>query len=208
MILIIDNYDSFTYNLAHLVGQHTGDVRVVRNDRITVDEARALRPAGILISPGPGRPREAGITEDLVRAAAEDATPLLGVCLGHQAIGAVYGGRITHAPRLMHGKTSAVRHDGRSVFEGIEQDFEATRYHSLVIDPASFPEDALEVTATSDDGAVIMGLRHRRLPLEGIQFHPESLRTAAGPHLIANWLRSVAEGVRRAAHVPAPRKNP
>lgn len=190
MVLILDNYDSFTYNLAHLVGQHTADVRVVRNDQITVEEVRTLAPAGILISPGPGRPDEAGITEALIRAAAEDATPVLGVCLGHQAIGEVYGGRITHAPSLMHGKTSIIHHDGQGLFDGVEPGFEATRYHSLVVDPETFPHDTLAVTATSD-ADVIMGLRHRSLPIAGIQFHPESLRTTAGPRLVANWLRGV-----------------
>lgn len=196
MILIIDNYDSFTYNLVHLVGRHTADLEVVRNDALTVDDVRAMAPAGILLSPGPGRPAEAGITEPLIEAMGP-TTPILGVCLGHQAIGEVYGGTVTHAPALMHGKTSPVRHDGRSVFEGVEQAFEATRYHSLVIDRNGFPNDALAITAETDDG-VIMGLRHRHHPVEGIQFHPESVMTAAGPRLIANWLTSVERSVLRA----------
>jgi anthranilate synthase/aminodeoxychorismate synthase-like glutamine amidotransferase len=192
MILIIDNYDSFTYNLVHLVGRHTDDIEVVRNDALTVDEVRAMAPEGILISPGPGRPAEAGITEPLIEALGP-TTPVLGVCLGHQAIGEVYGGTITHAPSLMHGKTSTVHHDNRSVFEDVEQDFEATRYHSLVVDRDDFPDHELEISAETDDG-VIMGLRHRRYPIEGIQFHPESVMTAAGPRLIENWLKTLAKG--------------
>jgi len=189
MILIIDNYDSFTYNLVHLVGRHTDDIEVVRNDALTVEDVQEMAPDGILISPGPGRPADAGITEPLIEALGP-TTPVLGVCLGHQAIGEVYGGSITHAPSLMHGKTSTVRHDSRSVFAEVEQDFEATRYHSLIVDPDTFPDDELEISAETVDG-VIMGLRHRRYPIEGIQFHPESVMTAAGPRLIENWLRSV-----------------
>ena len=189
MILVLDNYDSFTYNLVHLVGRHTEALEVVRNDDLTVDEVKEMAPDGILISPGPGRPDEAGITEPVIRAMGA-TTPILGVCLGHQAIGEVYGGTVTHAAELMHGKTSPVRHDGRSVFEGVEQDFEATRYHSLVVDRDGFPEDALEVTAETADGT-IMGLRHRTHPIEGIQFHPESVLTSAGPRIIENWLRSI-----------------
>ncbi len=189
MILIIDNYDSFTYNLVHLVGRHTDDIEVVRNDALTVDDVRAMAPDGILISPGPGRPADAGITEPLIEELGP-RTPVLGVCLGHQAIGEVYGGTITHAPSLMHGKMSTVRHDDCSVFAEVEQDFEATRYHSLIVDPDTFPNDELEISAKTVDG-VIMGLRHRRYPIEGIQFHPESVMTKAGPRLIANWLHSV-----------------
>jgi anthranilate synthase/aminodeoxychorismate synthase-like glutamine amidotransferase len=188
MILVIDNYDSFTYNLVHLIGQHMDDLEVVRNDAMTVDEVRELAPDGILISPGPGRPADAGITEPVIEALGS-STPILGVCLGHQAIGEVFGGTVTHAPTLMHGKTSRVQHDGRAVFADVEQDFEATRYHSLVVDPDTVPH-VLEVTARTADG-VIMGLRHRALPIEGIQFHPESVLTAAGPRLIANWLALV-----------------
>jgi len=192
MILIIDNYDSFTYNLVHLVGRHTDDIEVVRNDALTVEDVQEMAPDGILISPGPGRPADAGITEPLIEALGP-TTPVLGVCLGHQAIGEVYGGSITHAPSLMHGKTSTVRHDSRSVFAEVEQDFEATRYHSLIVDPDTFPDDELEISAETVDG-VIMGLRHRRYPIEGIQFHPESVMTAAGPRLIENWLKSIAKG--------------
>ena len=193
MILVIDNYDSFTYNLVHLVGQHTDDVEVVRNDTLSVADVRRKAPQAILISPGPGRPADAGITEDLIRALG-GTTPILGVCLGHQAIGEVFGGQVTHAPSLMHGKTSEVFHDGQTVFEGAEQGFTATRYHSLVVDRASLP-DELEVSAETEDG-VIMGLRHRERPIEGIQFHPESVLTTEGPRLVANWLRRVtrAEG--------------
>jgi anthranilate synthase/aminodeoxychorismate synthase-like glutamine amidotransferase len=193
MILVIDNYDSFTYNLVHLVGRHTDDIEVVRNDAVTVSEVREMAPAGIVISPGPGRPAEAGITEDLIRAMG-DETPVLGVCLGHQAIGEVFGGTVTHAPELMHGKTSSVSHDGRTVFEGLEQPFEATRYHSLVVSRDSVP-DELEVSATSDDTNVVMGFRHRELPIEGIQFHPESVLTRTGPRLVDNWLQSLPSAV-------------
>jgi len=188
MILVLDNYDSFTYNLVHLVGRHTSDVTVIRNDDRTVAEVRDMAPDGILISPGPGRPEDAGITEGLIRELGEDV-PVFGVCLGHQAIGRVFGGSVTHAEELMHGKTSTVSHDGTSVFEGVEQDFDATRYHSLVIDRATVPGD-LEITAETADGTV-MGLRHRSLPIEGIQFHPESVLTKAGPRIIENWLRSI-----------------
>ena len=189
MILIIDNYDSFTYNLVHLVGRHTDDLEVVRNDDLTVDEVRAMAPEGILISPGPGRPAEAGITEPVIRELG-NTTPVLGVCLGHQAIGEVFGGKIVQAEELMHGKTSPVQHTGAGVFEGIEPTFDATRYHSLVVDPDTFPHDALEVTAEAENGT-IMGLQHREYPLHGIQFHPESVMTKAGPKIIENWLSLV-----------------
>jgi anthranilate synthase/aminodeoxychorismate synthase-like glutamine amidotransferase len=175
------------------VGRHTDDIEVVRNDAVTVSEVREMAPAGIVISPGPGRPADAGITEDLIRAMG-DETPVLGVCLGHQAIGEVFGGTVTHAPELMHGKTSSVSHDGRTVFEGLEQPFEATRYHSLVVSRDSVP-DELEVSATSDDTNVVMGFRHRELPIEGIQFHPESVLTRTGPRLVDNWLQSLPSAV-------------
>lgn len=190
MILIIDNYDSFTYNLVHLVAQGADALDVVRNDKLTLDDVRAKQPDGILISPGPGRPEDAGITESLIRELGAEV-PILGVCLGHQAIGAVYGGAVTYAPTLMHGKTSTVLHDRKTIFAGVEQAFTATRYHSLVVDRASLP-DALEVSAQTQDG-VIMGFRHRTHPVEGIQFHPESVLTTEGPKLIANWLRQVRE---------------
>ncbi len=185
MILIIDNYDSFTYNLVHLVAEHTDHYTVVRNDAITVAQVKDLNPSGILISPGPGRPPDAGITRDLIREFSAD-TPILGVCLGHQAIGEEFGGKVIHAPKLMHGKTSTITHDGKGVFNTLENGFTATRYHSLVLEEESIP-DEFEITARSEDD-VVMGIRHRKHPLEGIQFHPESLLTKAGKQLIANWI--------------------
>ena len=187
MILVLDNYDSFTYNLVHLVGAETNDYRVVRNDQITVDEIRQLEPAGILISPGPGRPEDAGVSEPVIRQFGT-ATPIFGVCLGLQAIGQVYGGDVIHAPKLMHGKTSTVEHDGLSVFEGVPQHFVATRYHSLVVDPRTLP-DELVVTAETADGT-LMGIRHREHPVEGVQFHPESILTTEGPRIVQNWVRA------------------
>lgn len=187
MILVIDNYDSFTYNLVHLVAAGGHEPHVVRNDDLTLEEIRALQPDGILISPGPGRPDDAGISKDVIKEFGP-STPILGVCLGHQAIGEVYGGIVTYAPALMHGKTSTVRHNNESIFSGVDQDFDATRYHSLIIDPDSVPEE-LEVTATSGD--IVMGLRHKSHPIEGIQFHPESVLTKAGPQLLQNWLDQV-----------------
>ena len=186
MVLIIDNYDSFTYNLVHLVAQHTDDYKVIRNDAMTVEEVKELNPVKILISPGPGRPADAGITEALIKEMG-DRTPILGVCLGHQAIGEVFGGEVIHAPKLMHGKTSKIHHDGKKVFKNVENGFTATRYHSLVLNPDKIP-DVLEITARSDD-EVIMGLRHKSLPIEGIQFHPESILTTEGPKIIENWLK-------------------
>ena len=194
MIIVIDNYDSFTYNLVHLVARSDHDVRVFRNDAVSVEAIEAMDPHGIMISPGPGRPADAGITEEVVRELGGQI-PVLGVCLGHQAIGEVFGGHIVHAPTLMHGKTSEIRHDGRTVFEGVEQDFTATRYHSLVVDSSSVPDD-LEVSAETSDG-VIMGLRHRSAPIEGIQFHPESVLTIEGPRIIRNWVNSVVPAAQR-----------
>lgn len=185
MILIIDNYDSFTYNLVHIVAAETDHYKVIRNDAMTVDEVKALNPKKILISPGPGRPEDAGITEDLIRELGP-AIPVLGVCLGHQAIGHVFGAKVVYAPSLMHGKTSEISHDGKSVFEGVEEGFTATRYHSLVLHPDTIPE-VLEISAKTDDG-VIMGVRHRSYPIEGIQFHPESILTTEGPKIVKNWL--------------------
>lgn len=185
MILIIDNYDSFTYNLVHIVAGQTDTYRVVRNDHLSLEEIRSLKPSGILISPGPGRPEDAGVTLEVIRSMGA-TTPLLGVCLGHQAIGQAYGARVVHAPKLMHGKTSRIDHDASGVFKGVPQNFNATRYHSLVLDPESIPEE-LMVTAHSEDG-VIQGVRHRSHPVEGIQFHPESILTLAGPQLVVNWL--------------------
>jgi|SRR5690554_487301 anthranilate synthase component 2 len=194
MILVIDNYDSFTYNLVHLIGRRTSDLRVVRNDAITVEQVRAMAPDGILISPGPGRPADAGITEAIIRELGADQ-PILGVCLGHQAIGEVFGGRIVHAPSLMHGKTSQIRYtEENDLFRGVKQDFTATRYHSLVVDRDTLP-DELVVTAETPE-KVVMGIRHRTLPIYGIQFHPESVLTTEGPRIVDNWLLMVSRFVR------------
>lgn len=197
MVLVIDNYDSFTYNLVHLVAMGGHEPYVIRNDDLDVEGIRKLNPEAILISPGPGRPADAGISKEAIRAFGT-TIPVLGVCLGHQAIAEVFGARITYAPTLMHGKTSTVEHDGLSIYDGVDQNFVATRYHSLVVDPASFPDAELIVTARTDD--VIMGLRHRSFPLEGIQFHPESVLTVAGPQLINNWLQQVAGSKNRSVN--------
>lgn len=186
MILIIDNYDSFTFNLVHIVGSVTDDYKVVRNDALTTDEVKSLNPEKILISPGPGRPENAGITEDVIRILG-DEIPILGVCLGHQAIGQVFGAEVVHAPTLMHGKTSVIEHDGKTVFYGVKETFTATRYHSLALAPKSIP-DELEVSARTPDN-VIMGVRHKNYPIEGIQFHPESILTTEGPKIVKNWLK-------------------
>jgi anthranilate synthase/aminodeoxychorismate synthase-like glutamine amidotransferase len=188
LILVIDNYDSFTYNLVHLLGRHTDDVKVARNDEITLEEVKALMPDGILISPGPGRPEDAGITQDVIRIFGH-AVPILGVCLGHQAIGQVYGGRVVNAPELMHGKTSPIQHDGHTVFRGVPQNFTATRYHSLILDRTDLPGE-LMISAQTQDG-LVMGVRHRAYLTEGIQFHPESIMTEIGGQLIANWVGSL-----------------
>lgn len=193
MILIIDNYDSFTFNLVHIVAGVTEDYKVVRNDTMSVDEVRELNPDKILISPGPGRPEDAGITEGIIRELGSEI-PILGVCLGHQAIGHVFGANVVHAPALMHGKTSDIFHDGKSVFKGVEEGFIATRYHSLALEPESIPNDQLEITAKTQDG-VIMGVRHRKYPIEGIQFHPESILTVEGPKIVKNWLSLVYDKV-------------
>jgi anthranilate synthase component II len=191
MLLLVDNYDSFTYNLYQYLGELGAETRVVRNDELTVAAALALRPSSVVISPGPGNPDEAGISLELIRAL-PPSVPLLGVCLGHQALGQAYGGRIVRAPRIMHGKTSEVRHDGRTLFAGLPQPFTATRYHSLVIAPDSVPE-CLEVSARTDDGVgVIMAVRHRTLPQEGVQFHPESILTGVGKDLLRNFLAGSA----------------
>jgi anthranilate synthase/aminodeoxychorismate synthase-like glutamine amidotransferase len=188
-VLVIDNYDSFVFNLAQYLGELGADPIVHRNDALTIDEALALEPDAILLSPGPGRPESAGILCDLVAAAAGQV-PLLGVCLGNQAIGQVFGGRVVSAPELMHGKASWVRHDGAGIFAGLPSPLEATRYHSLVVERATVP-DCLTVSAETDDG-VIMGLRHREFPVEGVQFHPESILTTCGHDLLRNWLASAA----------------
>jgi len=187
MILIIDNYDSFTYNLVHIVAEVTDDYRVIRNDDMTIDEIRALAPDKILISPGPGRPEDAGITETVIRELGKEI-PVLGVCLGHQAIGQVYGAKVIHAPSLMHGKTSVIEHDGQSIFNSVDDQFIATRYHSLTLEADSIPVNQLTVTARTPDG-VIMGVRHKEFPVEGIQFHPESILTTEGPKIVKNWLK-------------------
>ncbi|MCF7990624.1 MAG: aminodeoxychorismate/anthranilate synthase component II [Thiohalocapsa sp.] len=190
MVLMIDNYDSFTYNLVQYLGELGAEVRVVRNDELGVDEALALEPERIVVSPGPCTPNEAGISVALIRAAA-GRVPILGVCLGHQSIGQAFGGRVVKARAVMHGKTSPIHHSGVGVFAGLAQPFEATRYHSLVIDTDSLP-DSFEVTAWTVDetGArdEIMGVRHRELPVQGVQFHPESILTRHGHDLLRNFL--------------------
>jgi para-aminobenzoate synthetase component 2 len=185
-MLLIDNYDSFTYNLVQAFAAHGADVMVYRNDRIGVDEGISLQPTHLVISPGPGRPDDAGVSLDMIAAFAGEI-PVLGVCLGHQSIVQQQGGEIIRAERLMHGKTSLIKHDGKSVFEGISQPFEVGRYHSLCADTKTLP-DTLEVTAETDSG-VIMGVRHRTLQIEGVQFHPESVLTPEGELLMSNFMR-------------------
>ena len=185
MILVIDNYDSFTYNLVQYLGELGATMRVARNDKITLAEIEELEPEGIVISPGPGNPDAAGISLALVRRL-HQSTPILGVCLGHQAIGQAFGGTVSRARRQMHGKTSRIHHDARGVFATLPQDFDATRYHSLVVLEEDFPAD-LEISARAEDGE-IMGLRHRRFPVEGVQFHPESILTGQGKALLRNFL--------------------
>ena len=189
-LLMIDNYDSFTYNLVQYLGELGAVVEVVRNDVERVDALLARRPEGLVVSPGPGTPEEAGVSVEAVRRFGEARVPVLGVCLGHQAIGVAWGGHIVRAPTLMHGKTSEVHHDGRTLFIGLPDPFTATRYHSLIVSRDSVP-DCLEVSAWTADGTV-MGLRHRELPLEGVQFHPESILTTAGRDLLQNFLRVAA----------------
>ena len=185
-ILVLDNYDSFVYNLVQYLGELGADPVVFRHDAIDVDGVTAMAPDGVLVSPGPGRPEDAGVSNDVITALGEARTPVLGVCLGHQCIGQVFGGRVVRAAAVMHGKTSMVHHDGRGVLAGMPDPFQATRYHSLVVERASVP-DVLEITAWTDDGTV-MGLRHRELPIEGLQFHPESILTDEGRRLIGTWL--------------------
>ena len=189
-ILVIDNYDSFTYNLVHFLGELGAKLVVRRNDKITVDEAIAMDPEGIVVSPGPCTPNEAGICLKLIETAGP-TIPIFGVCLGHQAIGQVYGGKVVRAPQLMHGKLSRIHHGGRSVFRGINGDFMATRYHSLTIAPETVPE-VLEVTATADDG-VIMGAMHKAHPVHGVQFHPESIASEHGHRILKNFLDIAAD---------------
>ncbi|MGC1105593.1 MAG: aminodeoxychorismate/anthranilate synthase component II [Candidatus Acidiferrales bacterium] len=185
MILLLDNYDSFTYNLAQYLGQLGQQLEVRRNDEITLDEIERMRPERIIISPGPCTPREAGLSVPIVQRFA-GKIPILGVCLGHQAIGDAFGGKIVRAKKIMHGKTSKIHHDGKTVFRDLPQDFEATRYHSLIVERRSLPR-CLEISAETSDG-VIMGLRHRQFPVEGVQFHPESVLTGEGFHLLKNFL--------------------
>jgi anthranilate synthase component 2 len=184
-VLVIDNYDSFVYNLVQYLGELGARPEVHRHDKLTVDDVVASRPDAILISPGPGRPEDAGVSNAVIERLA-GRIPILGVCLGHQCIGQVFGGQVVRAPTIVHGKTSVVHHRGQGVLAGLPQPFEATRYHSLVVDPQSLPE-VLEVTAETEDG-VIMALRHRELPVEGVQFHPESVLTPAGKQLLTNFL--------------------
>ncbi len=184
-VLVIDNYDSFVYNLVQYLGELGAEPIVHRHDAVTLDDVEALAPDAVLISPGPGRPEDAGVSTSVIRWAA-GRVPLLGVCLGHQAIGAAWGGSVVRAPEVMHGKTSLVHHGGAGVFAGLPDPLEATRYHSLIVDRDSVP-DELEVTATSADG-LVMGLRHRDYDVEGVQFHPESILTAHGHDLLANFL--------------------
>ncbi len=189
MLLVLDNYDSFTYNLVQYLGELGAELTVRRNDAVTADEVEAMAPAALVLSPGPGAPAQAGVTPALIRRFA-GLRPILGVCLGHQAIGEVFGGRVGRAPVPIHGKTSWIHHDGRGVFTGLPNPFEATRYHSLVVHPEALP-DCLEVSAWTEDG-LIMGLRHRSAAVDGVQFHPESILTVSGKALLRNFLDSLA----------------
>jgi anthranilate synthase/aminodeoxychorismate synthase-like glutamine amidotransferase len=186
MVLVIDNYDSFTYNLVQYLGELGADVQVVRNDAMSVEAIAALGPERIVISPGPGRPEHAGVTMDVIRQLGT-TRPILGVCLGHQAIGAVFGGSVVRAAAPMHGKTSTIEHDGRGVFAGIEGPFTASRYHSLIVAEEGLPPE-LEISARTREDGAIMGIRHRRLPIHGVQFHPESILTGEGHRLLRNFL--------------------
>ncbi len=187
MILVIDNYDSFTYNIVQYLGEMGADIKVIRNDELSVADILKMNPKQILISPGPCSPKEAGISVETIQQLA-GKIPILGVCLGHQSIGYAFGGEIIRAKNLMHGKTSQISHDGKGVFKGLPNPFRATRYHSLVINRANLPE-VLEITAESEDGE-IMGVRHKTLPIEGVQFHPESILTESGKALLKNFLES------------------
>jgi anthranilate synthase/aminodeoxychorismate synthase-like glutamine amidotransferase len=185
-VVVIDNYDSFVYNLVQYLGELGAEPVVHRHDALTLDALIALEPDAVLISPGPGRPEDAGVSNEAIRAFGARGVPVLGVCLGHQCIGQVFGGVVERAPHVMHGKTSEISHDGKGVFVGIKSPFTATRYHSLVVERDTVP-DELEVTAESEDG-LVMGLRHRELPIEGVQFHPESILTESGHELLRNFL--------------------
>ena len=189
-VLVIDNYDSFVYNLVQYLGELDAEPVVKRHDAITIDEVEDISPHALLISPGPGNPKQAGISVDLIKWAA-GKIPVLGICLGHQCIGEAWGGKIVHAPQVMHGKTSLISHNESGLFKDIESPFNATRYHSLMVDPESFP-DELEITATTDDD-LIMGLKHKKFEVYGLQFHPESILTSYGHKLIENFLLSVKE---------------
>lgn len=187
MILMIDNYDSFTYNLVQYFGELKAEMEVVRNDALTIDQIRELKPKKIVISPGPGRPEDAGVSIDIIKKLGS-SIPVLGVCLGHQGIGYAFGAKVINAKRLMHGKTSMIKHNGKGVFKGIKNPFEATRYHSLVIDQKTVP-DCLEVTAYTTDDGEIMGVQHKSYPIYGVQFHPESILTQEGKSLLANFIK-------------------
>ena len=191
MVFVLDNYDSFTYNLVQYLGELGAEVEVRRNDQVTVADIEAMHPERIVVSPGPCTPNEAGISVELIRHLA-GKVPILGVCLGHQAIGAAFGGEVARAPKLMHGKTSEVQHDGRTIFRGVPSPLTATRYHSLIVREENLPAD-LEISAWTSDGTgprTIMGLRHRQFPVEGVQFHPESVLTPDGPILMGNFLKT------------------
>lgn len=196
MILVLDNFDSFTYNLVHMLYALHAEVEVFRNNQITVEQALGMRPEAIVLSPGPGRPENAGIMQDLILAAKEQI-PILGVCLGHQAIGQVFGGEVIYARQIMHGKVSRISHDGKGLYSGVKNDFKAVRYHSLALKEDSLPE-ALEVTARSDDGE-IMGVRHRTYLIHGIQYHPESILTPNGKLQLANFMQMVDQQQRKGA---------
>lgn len=189
MLMLIDNYDSFTYNLVHYLGELGADVKVWRNDALDVQQAMALNPAGILLSPGPGTPDQAGICLSMVMAAAETRTPLMGVCLGHQSIGQAFGGQVVRCHEIVHGKMGAMKHAGKGVFAGLPSPFDATRYHSLVVDRDTLPEE-LEITAELADGT-IMGLQHKTLPIHGVQFHPESIASEHGHALLQNFVKEM-----------------
>jgi anthranilate synthase/aminodeoxychorismate synthase-like glutamine amidotransferase len=186
LVLVIDNYDSFVYNLVQYLGELGAEPLVYRHDEATLEQMVALDPAAVLVSPGPGRPEDAGVSNEAIATFGERGVPVLGVCLGHQCIGQLYGGRVVRADQVMHGKTSSIRHQGQGLFEGLPSPLEATRYHSLIVERSSVP-DVLEVTAETEDG-VVMGLRHRELPVEGVQFHPESILTKGGHKLLQNFL--------------------